>query len=77
MTFEAANEVAPPKPDGWVRISKLRGEWKFERADQGLTRVTYLVFSDPGGTIPTFMVEGGLRKFALRWVKMIVRRGKE
>ena len=77
VTFEAANEVAPPKPEGWVRMSKLHGEWRFERADQGLTRVTYLVFSDPGGTIPTFMIEGGRRKFALRWVKMIVGRGTE
>ncbi len=77
VTFEAANEVAPPKPEGWVRITKLHGEWKFERTEDGLTRVTYLVFSDPGGTIPTFMLEGGRRKFALRFLKLIIRRGKE
>lgn len=77
VTFEAANEVAPSKPTGWVRISKLRGEWKFERLEDGKTQVTYLVFTDPAGSIPLFMVEGSRRKFALKWMKMILSRGKE
>ena len=72
VTFEAANEVAPSKPTGWVRISKLRGEWKFERLEDGKTQVTYLVFTDPAGSIPLFMVEGSRRKFALKWMKMIL-----
>lgn len=76
MTFEAANEQAPAKPDGWVRITKLRGEWRFEPGAGGKTRVTYVIFSDPGGSIPAFMVEGSRRKIAVRWVKMIVARGK-
>lgn len=77
VTFEAANEVAPSKPAGWVRISKLRGEWMFERVADGTTRVTYVVFTDPGGSVPTFMVEGSRRKIALRWMKMILARGRE
>ena len=77
MTFEAANEVAPSKPEGWVRITRLRGELKFERGDDGKTHVTYLIFTDPAGSIPAFMVEGSRRKFALRWMKMILGRGKD
>ncbi|MDP3152854.1 MAG: hypothetical protein Q8N23_09295 [Archangium sp.] len=77
MTFEAANEVAPSKPSGWVRITKLRGEWKFERNGDGKTQVTYTVFTDPAGSIPTFMIEGNRRKFALKWMKMILSRGKD
>lgn len=78
VTFEAANEVAPSKPAGWVRITKLRGEWRFERRPDGrTTEVTYLVFTDPGGSIPTFAIEGNRRKFALKWMKMILSRGKE
>lgn len=76
MTFEAANDQAPAKPDGWVRITKLRGEWRFEPTAAGKTRLTYVIFSDPGGSIPAFMVEGSRRKIAVRWVKMIVGRGK-
>lgn len=76
MTFAAANELAPPRPDGWVRITKLWGEWRFERAE-GKTKVTYVVFSDPAGSIPAFMVEGSRRKFAVKWLKMIISRGKD
>ena len=77
MTFAAANELAPPMPAGWVRITKLWGEWSFERQADGKTRVTYVVFSDPAGAVPPFMVEGSRRKFALQWMKMIISRGKE
>ncbi len=77
VTFEAANEVAPTKPSGWVRITKLRGEWRFERRADGKTEVSYLVFTDPGGSIPVFMIEGNRRKFALKWMKMILSRGKD
>lgn len=77
MVFEAANEVAPSKPSGWVRITKLRGEWKFEPGAEGKTHVTYTIFTDPGGSIPAFMVEGSRRKFALQWMKMMLSRGKD
>lgn len=77
MTFAAANELAPPMPVGWVRITKLWGEWTFERQADGKTHVTYVVFSDPAGAVPAFMVEGSRRKFALKWVKLILSRGAD
>jgi hypothetical protein len=75
MTFEAANELAPKSPPGWVRIEKLKGAWIFEPAPGGRTRVTYVIHSDPAGAIPAFMVEGSRRKIALKWIKMLLSRG--
>ncbi|MFO0596071.1 MAG: START domain-containing protein [Myxococcaceae bacterium] len=79
--FKAANELAPEVPKGWVRVAKVAGEWRFEPIatgkDAGKTRVTYVVFSDPGGSVPPFLAEGSRRKFALRWIKMILSRGKD
>lgn len=77
MTFEAANELGPKSPDGWVRVSKLRGYWLFEPADGGKTRLTYVVFTDPGGSIPAFLVEGNRKKLGVNWVKMIESRGSK
>lgn len=77
VIFEAANEVAPSKPAGFVRITKLRGEWRFERRQDGKTHVTYFVFTDPGGSIPAFMIEPNRRKFALKWMKLILSRGSD
>ncbi|MDX2008920.1 MAG: START domain-containing protein [Myxococcaceae bacterium] len=76
MTFEALNEGGPRPKDGWVRITKVRGFWLFEPTDNGKTRLTYVVFSDPAGSIPPFLVEGNRRKLGVRWVKMIDSRGK-
>lgn len=77
LTFEAANELGPKVPDGWVRVTKLKGHWLFEPTDAGQTRLTYVVFSDPGGSLPPFMVEGSRRKLGLRWVRLIEARGKK
>ena len=76
MTFEAANELGPKPPDGWVRVSKLKGYWLFEPLEGGKTKLTYVVFTDPGGSIPPFLVEGNRRKLGVNWVKMIESRGK-
>jgi len=77
MTFEAANELGPKPPDGWVRVNKLKGHWLFEPLEGGKTRLTYVVFTDPGGSIPPFLVEGNRRKLGVNWVKMIESRGKK
>lgn len=75
MTFEAASHPDYPPIDGWVRITKLRGYWRFEPKD-GKTSFTYVVFSDPGGAIPPFMAEGSRRTLGVKWVKLIEGRGK-
>lgn len=77
MTFEAANELGPRSPDGWVRVSKLRGYWLFEPVEGGKTKLTYVVFTDPGGSIPAFLVEGNRKKLGVNWVKMIESRGSK
>lgn len=75
MIFEAANELGPKPPDGWVRITKVRGFWLFEPAEGGKTKLTYVILSDPGGSIPAFLVEGNRKKLGVNWVKMIDSRG--
>lgn len=75
MTFEATDELAPPLAAGWIRVTKVRGYWLFEPAD-GKTKLTYVVFSDPGGAIPPWIAEGSRRTLGVRWVKMIDSRGK-
>lgn len=77
INFKAANEAAPALPAGWVRIEKLWGEWKFDRQADGKTHITYVIFSDPAGSVPAFMVEGSRRAFARKWLKLVLSRGKD
>ncbi len=73
MAFGAANLLGPAKTDGIVRIEKLRGRWEFERVG-GSTRATYVIFTDPGGSIPAAFIEGSRRKTAVAWVKLVLER---
>ncbi len=73
IAFNIANEMAPKKADGVVRIEKLRGSWEFQRT--GTTTVgTYVIFTDPGGSIPAAFIEGSRRKTAIKWVKVVLAR---
>jgi hypothetical protein len=74
MAFEALTDQGPAPKDGWVRLTKVKGSWVFEPSESR-TRITYVVYSDPAGSIPPFLVEGNRQKLGLRWIKMIESRG--
>jgi hypothetical protein len=74
-TFVTANEKAPKLQDGWVRID-ISGSWRFEPKD-GKTLVTYTIFTDPGGSIPAWMIEGRRKKSGIENMKRLIARGKE
>lgn len=64
IRFWTSNELAPAKPSGFVRMDKLWGSWRFEPLDGGKARLTYTLFSDPGGSIPPFLVHGPAKSAA-------------
>lgn len=72
--FDAANEHAPPLPKGFVRIEKLRGSWTFEPMAGGNVVCTYVIFTDPGGSIPAMLIEGTRKKTAVNRVKLMLER---
>lgn len=57
VRFRSTNEKAPARPEGFVRMDKVWGEWLIEPAAQG-SQVTYTLFSDPAGSVPAFLVHG-------------------
>ncbi len=75
VRFDIDNDDAPPLPKGFVRIEKLHGAWDFEPKDNG-TACTYVIFTDPGGSIPAFVVEGTRQKTAFAAVKRVLSRAK-
>ena len=56
----AANDVGPPPAKGIVRLPTLRGSWTVTPAPDGSADVIYLVHSEPGGSVPAFLVRGAL-----------------
>jgi hypothetical protein len=51
------SDKGPAQKDGVVRIKTNDGSWTLEPRDGGKkTFATYLIFTDPGGALPTFVV---------------------
>jgi hypothetical protein len=57
ISFVTANQLGPPPAAGFVRLSVVRGKWTFTPDSAG-TAVTYECYSEPGGSIPAFVVRG-------------------
>lgn len=57
LKWTAANDGGPPPAPGVVRVTRNDGYWRLEPVDGGRrTFATYYVFTDPGGSVPRFIV---------------------
>lgn len=55
-TWTGANHLGPKKGDA-VRVKTNEGYWIFEEHDGGKkTKATYYLFTDPGGALPSFVI---------------------
>jgi Polyketide cyclase / dehydrase and lipid transport len=56
MTYwSPANDLGPPEKKGVVRVKICEGQWLLEPDGATSTRATYLIYSDTGGVIPSFI----------------------
>ena len=58
IRFRTTTEGAPPTPSGFVRMDKLWGEWDLVTDPAGGSWLTHTLFSDPAGSVPSFLVHG-------------------
>lgn len=58
IRFDSANELGPPPAAGYVRLPLVRGAWRIEPAADGGANISYRCYSEPGGSIPAFLVRG-------------------
>ena len=59
LSWATANEhpKAPPVRDGYVRLTNTKGSWDLKPMGDGQsTFVTYYVYTDPGGSLPKFVI---------------------
>jgi hypothetical protein len=57
VTFETVNELGPPPNRHYVRLPVVRGGWQVAPDGTG-SKITYTCYSEPGGSIPAWMVRG-------------------
>ncbi len=70
VPFGTMNHLGPPPAPGYVRVPTIRGNWiitpePVAAGEPPKTRLTYLCYSEPGGSIPAFMVRGAQQEQVL------------
>jgi polyketide cyclase/dehydrase/lipid transport protein len=53
--WSPANELGPPEKKGIVRVNLCQGKWLLEPEGATRTRATYSIYTDSGGSIPSFL----------------------
>lgn len=56
VVFVDTDELGTPERSGVVRMARVRGEWDLRPNAAGGTDVTYTIDSDPGGSLPGWLV---------------------
>lgn len=49
-----------PRKSGVVRVERIQGSWTFEDLRNGYVQVTTQVVADPGGSVPTWLVNSNI-----------------
>lgn len=74
VQFETRTDPAYPPVKDHVRIAAVRGSWELVPTADGKTKISYVVYSDPGGTVPALFTRGGQRDAAIDFLKVILAR---
>ena len=53
--WSPANDIGPPETKGVVRVKVCEGKWLLEPEGITRTRATYCVYTDNGGSLPSFI----------------------
>lgn len=77
VSWTPANDRGPAPRDGTVRLSINTGSWTLEPTEDGKTYATYYLYTDPGGSIPTFLVNKANRDSLPDLVKAVRKRVKD
>ncbi len=76
IRFKITNDEGPASTSALVRMENMWGGWSFEPAADGRTKLTYVLFADPSGAVPTFLVHGGQKKSAKDSVLIALEKGR-
>ena len=76
IAFETREDPRFPPTADHVRIPAIRGKWRLVPNPAGRVDVSYVVYSDPGGSVPSLLARGGQRDAAVGFLKVILARAK-
>lgn len=75
VTVETINGIKPEQ-EGFVRMEKAEGFWKFHPVDHNRIEVTYQMHAEPGGKIPAWIINSFLVDSPIKDLKTLRERIK-
>ena len=72
--FETDHSAGPPKSADFERVKLIRGSWTVEPGETGGSDLTYRVFSDPGSSLPSFIVQTAQKNASAEVVQAMLKR---
>jgi hypothetical protein len=81
VPFATVNDRGPPPAAGHVRVPAIHGDWIIAPLaspdGEPRTRITFLCYSDPGGSIPAFMARGAQQDQVMIDIHRILARASQ
>ncbi len=78
IVFASANEAGPPPNGSHVRVAQIHGRWLIELGPERKgAQITYEVLSEPGGVIPSWVVNRVQGDAAASLVRAMLHRTRE
>ncbi|MBS2025457.1 MAG: hypothetical protein JST92_23910 [Deltaproteobacteria bacterium] len=79
LRFDSVTDVGPAaNTNGFVRVLNIHGSWLLEPTDDGKsTRLTYELYSEPGGAVPSWIVNMASKDAPREVVAAMVKRVTE
>ena len=65
IRYVTRNDLGPPLDPHYTRIPYLRAAWVADPDGHGGTHLSYVTYSEPGGSVPAWMVRGAQAKHAM------------
>lgn len=76
ITVTTEDDPAYPPAPGHVRLKHLAGHWLVAPNAQGTLDVTYVVHSDPGGSVPAVFTRLGSKRAVVEALRAVLTRAK-
>jgi len=78
ITFATANDVGPPPDKNYIRVQAIRGRWLIEAGPDGKgSTLRYEIFSDPGGAVPSWLLNRVQGEGVTKLVRAMLQRTRE
>ncbi len=69
-------DKGPAPRENTVRVNGVRGQWLLERIGDAHTRLTYTLFTEPGGSVPGWIVNRANKRSAPKLLNAVAKRAE-